>query len=66
MLKLFFAHSFRFDLWVNMCFWVLNSCENLVFLCVAMIIGLILHYKTKILLNKIDIGNQFEKSVFSY
>lgn len=59
MLKLFFAHSFRFGLWVNMCFWVLNSCENLVFLCVAMIIGLILRYKTKILLNKIDIGNQF-------
>lgn len=61
-----FAHSFRFDLRVNRCFWVLNSCENLVFLCVAMIIGLILRYKTKILLNKIDIGNQFEKSVFSY
>lgn len=59
MLKLFFAHSFRFDLRVNRCFWVLNSCENLVFLCVAMIIELILRYKTKILLNKIDIGNQF-------
>lgn len=59
MLKLFFTHSFRFDLWVNMCFQVLNSYENLVFLCVAMIIGLILRYKTKILLNKIDIGNQF-------
>lgn len=53
MLKLFFAHSFRFDLWVNRCFQVLNSCENLVFLCVAMIIGLNLRNKTKILLKKL-------------
>lgn len=59
MLKLFFAHSFRFDLRVNRCFWVLNSCENSAFLCIGMIIGLILRNKTKILLKKIDIGNQF-------
>lgn len=59
MLKSFFAHPFRFVLWVNRCFRVLNSCENLKFLCVAMIIGLILCYKTKILLKIIDIGNQF-------
>ena len=59
MLKSLFAHPSRFGLWVKRCFRVLNSCENLVFLCVAMIIGLILRYKTKILLNKIDIGNQF-------
>lgn len=59
MLKSFFTHPSRFDLWVNRCFRLLNSCENLVFLCVAIIIGLILCYKTKILLKKIDIGNQF-------
>lgn len=59
MLKSFFTHPSRFDFWVNRCFRVLNSCENLVFLCMTMIIGLILRYKTKILLKKIDIGNQF-------
>ena len=59
MLKPFFARPFCFGLWVNRCFRVLNSCENPVFLCVAIIIGLILRYKTKILLKKIDIGNQF-------
>lgn len=53
MLKPFFAHPFRFVLLVNRCFRVLNSCENLKFLCVAMIIGLILRYKTKILLKKL-------------
>lgn len=53
MLKSLFIHPFRFDLRVNRCFRVLNSCENLVFLCVAMIIGLILRYKTNILLKKL-------------
>lgn len=53
MLKPFFARPFCFGLRVNRCFRVLNSCENLVFLCVAMIIGLILRYKTKILLKKL-------------
>lgn len=53
MLKSFFTHLSRFGLWVNRCFRLLNSCENLVFLCVAMIIGLILRYKTKILLKKL-------------
>ena len=53
MLKPFFTHLLGFGLWVNRCFRLLNSCENLVFLCVAIIIGLILRYKTKILLKKL-------------
>lgn len=53
MLKSLFAHPSRFGFWVKRCFRVLNSRENLVFLCVAMIIGLILRYKTKILLKKL-------------
>lgn len=50
MLKRFFAHLFCFEFGVNGCFQVLNSCEKSVFLCIAMIIGLILRNKTKILL----------------
>lgn len=53
MLKSFFTHPSRFYFWVNKCFRVLNSCENLVLLCIAIIIGLILRYKTKILLKKL-------------
>lgn len=53
MLKSFFARPLGFGLWVNRCFRVLNSCENLVLLCIAIIIGLILRYKTKILLKKL-------------
>lgn len=66
MLKSFFTHPLGFGLWVNRCFRLLNSCENPVFLCVAIIIGLILRYKTKILLKKLIYEINFEKSVFSY
>ena len=65
MLKRFFIHLFYFELEVNRHFQMLNLCEKLVFLCIAMIIGLILRNKTKILLKKLMLEINFEKSIFS-